>query len=155
MSSNPNIDWTHITVAVVAVAGLILSVYNRFESWKEKRRHLTVKISNGFLTYSRGELSPLLLIVTIRNPGNRAVTINTPHLTLPSNNSISLMEGQVRCPYELEDGKECLFWVEMSSLKTTLIDHGYKKTVKIKAQLQDGAGKYYYSNKPWKLNLLQ
>jgi hypothetical protein len=64
-----------ILTAIVAVGGLILSVYNFYVDRRDKTPRLVAKVSNGGLTYG-SKLSDLMLLMEIANPGEKAVKIS-------------------------------------------------------------------------------
>ncbi len=96
-----------------------------------------------------------MLFITIANPGNRTVTINSPHIKLPDGKSMFFPEpmSDVTFPYELKEGKNCRVWIEMELLRRDLIEHGYTGNVNLNARVEDRTGKLYKPKKPWKLNL--
>jgi len=143
-----------LITACVALYGAGLSTYTFIANRKEKRRHLSVTISNGCLTYG-AELSPLMLFITVANPGNRKVTINSPSIQLPNKKTIifPIPLSNVRFPYELDEGKSCMIWTEMKEIKKQLRSQGYPGSVRIKAKVRDAVDKLYWSKKSWKIDL--
>ena len=151
------IDWFIVSVIgniLLMLYGVILTTYTIIKSNKEKRRQISVKVSNGWLVYGP-ELSKFMLIITIANPGNRTVAINTPHIKLPDRRVMFFPRpsSNVTFPHELEEGKDCTVWNEMEMLKHSLIKHGYSGKVKLEANVSDRTGKVYKAKKPWILDL--
>ncbi len=135
---------------LLGVYGLGLTTYTVIRSNKEKRRRLNITFSCGFPAHGP-DLGPYVLFITVSNPGDRKVTINVPHIELPDGKLIVTPYplSNVTFPYELEEGKNCLIWVEMKELKRILTKREYTGTVKLRAKVSDGTGKVYKSKKKW------
>jgi hypothetical protein len=139
---------------ILGIYGAGLTTYTIIKANEDKRRQVTVTISNGWLTYGQ-DLSKLMLFITMANPGFRTVTLNSPKIVLPDGKSMVYMNplSDVTFPHELKEGKDCLVWTEMEMIKRSLIEQGYSGRVKLKASVSDRTGKVYKAKKPWILNL--
>lgn len=147
------LDWSQIITAIVAIYGAILSTYIFVINRLDKRRQLSVSWSRGFRTYGP-KMSPEMLFITVTNPGDRTVTINTPRIKLPDDSSIvfPIPLSDVNFPHELKEGKNCRIWVEKTILFSDLIKREYSGIIKLVAEVEDGTGKIYKSKK-FKINL--
>ena len=148
------ITWDKIIIAIVAIYGAIMSTITFFSKHKEKQRQLKVSFSNGFTPYG-DNLGGLMLIITVSNPGFRDVTINVPRLILSDKKTVVFPNPQsdVRFPHKLEEGTKCIVWTEMKELAQNLKRNGYNGVIKIDADVEDGAGQTYKSEKPWELDV--
>jgi hypothetical protein len=148
------ITWDRIIVAIVAIYGAIMSTITFFSKHKEKQRQLKVKFSNGFTPYG-DNLGELMLFIEVSNLGFRDVTINVPRLILPDRKTVVFPNPQsdVRFPHKLEEGTKCKVWTEIKELAQNLKRNGYKGVIKIDADVDDGAGQIYKSEKPWELDI--
>lgn len=148
-----NIDWSKIITALVAIYGAILSTVIFISRHSEKQRKLNINFSTGFLTYTH-DLSEVMLFITISNPGNRDVTITLPSILLPDGKTVVFPnpQSEVNFPHRLKEGTKCRMWTDMKDLATQLKENGYRRTIKIKAQIEDGSGRTYKS-KAWKIDL--
>ena len=144
-----SLDLIGVITAVVALYGAVLSTYTLVQNRREKRRHIGVAISNGFIP--RGaDLGPAMLLIRVTNPGHRAVTIQCPSLRLPTGGSVVFLEPQsdVSFPHELAEGKNCTVWTEIGVVSEQLANHGHTGTVKLVAECDDAVGTTYRS-KQW------
>lgn len=147
------INWPVISIIGNFLFGFYsigLTLYTVIKSNKEKKRQLSVNVSMGWLPkFHSGELGPDLLLITVTNPGSRKVTVNVPYLELPDGRSIvtPIPLSNVRFPYKLEEGDNCVIWIKMNEIKSTLLKKGYSGVVKLKGKVSDGTGKTYKSKK--------
>ena len=146
--------WPQLITAVVAIYGAILATLNHINYRKEKRRLIQIKMSWGLLAYPETLSDPMFLI-DIANPGYRPVTVNTPCIRLPSGESLIFPwpTAEVRFPYELQEGKNCMLWAKESEIIRSLKQKGYSGKIKLRAEVHDQTGKKYKSKKAMKLNL--
>ena len=148
-------DWTGIVIALVALYGAVLSTYTLIQNNKEKRRQLKVHITKRFPVSKQGQiLKPDGIIIQMKNPGYKKVTVVDSQIMLPKGEPIIFVSpiGNVRFPYEIEEGKECVVHIELQKVISGATKLGYSGDVKLKAKVIDGAGDRYISNK-LKLNL--
>ena len=68
-------DITTVLTAIVALAGLILTIYRFYIDRKDKSPRLVAKLSNGFLTRSP-ESSDVMAFLEVANPGEKPVKIS-------------------------------------------------------------------------------
>ena len=122
-------DIAPILTAIVALAGLILSVYNFYVDRKDKSPRLLAKLSNGFLTYGP-ELSDVMVLLEVSNPGEKAVKISVVEIIWKKNKLVFIagIDGTTKLPFDLQPGDKATFWTPIKEVARTL-----KK--------QDGSGK--------------
>jgi len=136
-----------IVTAIVAVAGLGLSIYNLYVNRRDKRPLLRSKISNGFLTYGP-ELSDVMLILEVANPGEKHVTVSAVEMLFGKEKAIfPNIQGTNRLPFELQSGQNASFWTPANEFASDLQRRGYKGKLKIRANFRDAVGNNYASNK--------
>ena len=141
-------SWTELITAAVALYGAALSTYVFWAERKDKRRHVRVSISNGFLALGP-ELSPPMLLIEATNPGSRTVVLNTPGISLPDRKQIVFPNPQsdVRFPHALAEGTKCIVWTPIALLARQLWEEGYRGKLKLRAFFRDQIGTRYKSNK--------
>ena len=149
--------WLIISVIGNILLGLYgagLTTYTITKSNKEKKRQLSVNLAKGFYTSGQG-LSALMLIIRVANPGNRAVTIDSPYIELPDRTTLIWRNplSDVRFPYELEEGKSCHVWAEIEDVTGELVKKGHSGKVKLTAKVKDRTDKIYSAKKPLELEL--
>ena len=96
-----------------------------------------------------------MLIISIANPGNRAVTIDSPYIELPDRTTLIWPNplSDVRFPYQLEEGQSCHVRAEIEEVKDELVKNGHSATVKLTAKVRDRTGKIYSARKPLEFDL--
>ena len=151
------VTWPQIITAIVAVYGAIMSTITFIINRKEKIRQISVTFSNGSLVYTSNNRSDLMLFITVANPGNRPVTINVPRIRLPNKRTFVFPNPQsnVNFPHRLEDGADCVIWIDMELLARQLKSSGFKGRIKLIAEVNDATGKIYSSKKKWTLDIDQ
>jgi hypothetical protein len=103
-------------------------------------------MSNGFLTYGP-ELSDVMLIFEVANPGEKPVTVSAVEILLRKEKAIfPNVQGTNRLPFELSSGKNASFWTPANEFEVDLQRQGYKGKLKIKANFRDAVGNNYPSN---------
>jgi hypothetical protein len=147
-------DLTAIITAIVAIYGAGLSTYILIKNSKENKRQLTINLEKGFYTSGQGVSTPML-IISIANPGNRAVTIDSPYIELPDRTTLIWPNplSDVRFPYHLEEGQRCHVRAKMEEVKGELVKNGHSATVKLTAKIRDRTGKVYSARKPLEFDL--
>lgn len=144
--------WIKILVGFYAGG---LTTYTVIKSNIERRRQLSVGVSTGWRpAFHDGSFGPQFLLITVTNPGNRKVIVNTPYLKLPDGKYLvtPVPSSHVRFPYKLGDGDNCAIWIEMNEVKGSLLKNEYSGIVKLKGKVSDGAGKEYISKKSCDFN---
>lgn len=145
--------WANICLGIY---GAGLTTYTIIKSNRAKKRVLSISLSTGWMTpLKNGILGPHMLFITVANPGDRKATINTPYLGLPDGKNIFFPEPftNVNFPHRLEEGENCLIWIEMNRIKLSLLRQGYSGVVRLKGKVSDGTGKNYTSKKSWDFDL--
>ena len=140
-------DLASLITALVAIAGLGLSIYNFFVAKREKSPQLRVKLSNGLLV-SGPDLSETMLIIEVANPGTKPVIINSVAISFKGQIAIfpGILPGTHRVPFELEPGKNATFWTPLSEFASSLLEEGARGKVKLRARVSSATGDYYLSN---------
>jgi len=146
-------DLASILTALIALAGLILSIHNLRLSQRDKQIQLKAKLSNGFLP--RGpDLGELMLILEVSNPGEKLATITSVSL-LWRNQTIAFIhgiQGTTSIPFELPPGKSATFWTPLKGLASTLKEESARGKAKLMAQFHTAVGTDHLS-KPFVLNI--
>ena len=140
-------DWISLIIAIVAVYGAGLSTYNFILDRRDKQRKIKVDLSYGFPVSHNMELMDDALVITVSNPGNRQVTINTPSIRIPDGKKIFTPHpnSNVSFPHTLDEGKNCIVWFPLKEVKYTLSENGYRGKVKMVAQCTDQVDNIYES----------
>jgi hypothetical protein len=141
-------DLTSILTALIALAGLGLSVYNLRLARRDKQIQLKSKLSHGFLP--RGaDLGELMLILEVSNPGEKLATITSVGLQWKKR-SIAFIHGipgTTQIPFELPVGKNETFWTPVRELARTLKDENAKGRVRLHAQFRTAISTEHVSKK--------
>ncbi len=127
-------DIATLLTAVVALAGLILSVYNFYVNRKDKSPRLLAKLTNGFLTYGP-ELSDVMVFLEVSNPGEKAVKISAVELIWKKNKLVFVagINGSTKVPFDLQPGDKATFWTPIQEVARTLRKQGGSGKESIKA----------------------
>ncbi len=146
-------DVTAIITAVVAIAGLALSIYNFYISRRDRKPALIAKISNGWLA-SSSELSEVMLLLEIANSGEKKVNISSVEIAWDKKRAFVFggMSGTRNIPFELLPGENANFWTPFHEFALTLRKEGVTGKAKLKACFTDALGSKYYS-KPLNINV--
>ena len=142
-------DILAIVTAMVAVAGLILSIYNFYIRRQDKKPRLVAEISNGFLTFGP-ELSETMLIFEIANPGEIPVKISTVEIAWKKKSLVFIggIEGTRKFPFELEAGDSAKFWIPIKRVASSLKEEqGCIGSENIRAKFKSAVGNEYLSKK--------
>jgi len=144
--------WAKILLGIYAGG---LTTYTVIKSNRERRRQLSVSVSTGWRqAFHDGSFSSQFLLITVTNPGNRKVIVNTPYLKFPDGRRLAtpVPLSNVRFPYKLEEGDNCAIWIEMNKVKSSLLKNEYSGIVKLKGEVLDGTNKVYTSKKSCDFN---
>lgn len=141
-------DISDVVTAIVAVAGLILSVYNLYASRRDKSPRLISKMSNGFLT-SGPEVSSPMLFLEIANAGEKEVKISAVEVAIGKHRVISFggITGTKNVPFELPPGESVKFWIPLEEFATSLRKQNVYGNIKARACFRDAIGNEYLSKK--------
>lgn len=147
------IDWAGVTTGAVALYGAALATYSFLVGRREKERVLRVSMSSGFLEFGPN-LSDVMLLIAVANPGHRDVTIQTPFIRLPNGSSLILMNpgSDASFPHDLREGRSCTVWREIRQVASQLKEHGFTGRIKLRPACRDGVGNEHVG-KPWPLNV--
>jgi hypothetical protein len=148
-------DVATILTAIVAIGGLILSVYNFYVDRRDKTPQLVAKISTGGLTYG-SELSELMLLLEIANPGEKAAKISGLEIRWKKQKFVFLkgIDGTVKIPFELKPGDSAMFWVPMKEVRLSLKEQGCNGREFVKACFRTAVGSEYIS-KPFQIHVAE
>lgn len=137
-----------VLTALIALAGLLFSIYNFQVARHEKAPRLKAKISNGF-TPLGPELGPLLLIVEVANTGEKPVKVTGIALKWRHQSLVFLdaWPGTARLPHILAPGDAATFWRPMVSVASSLRREGSTGRQFVRASFQTAIGKDYLSKK--------
>jgi hypothetical protein len=141
---------------ILGTYGALLTTYTIVNGNKAKKRRLSVNVSTGFRPVFRdGNLGPQLLLITVTNPGSRKVTVDVPYLELPDGKNLvtPMPLTNVSFPYRLEEGENCVIWIEMNEVKDALLKKGYSGTVRLRGKVSDATGRVFKSKKSWDFEL--
>lgn len=127
--------------AIVALYGAILSSIVFISQRMRFRRTLKVILRIGFSIVS-GEAPQTILVLEVRNPGNRAVTLTSFCYELADGQYLYILKPLtgVTMPYELGDSKSCSFSSPTLEASRALLEKGYAGVVKLRGIVSDGSG---------------
>jgi hypothetical protein len=139
-------DIATFLTAIIALAGLILSIYNFYIDRKDKSTRLVAKISNGFLT-NGPELSNVMILLEIENHGQKMVKIAAVEIMWKKKKMVFFggIEGTNRVPFELQSGDKATFWTPIKQVARTLKEQGCNKRESIKACFRTAVGSEFVS----------
>lgn len=139
--------------AVVAVIGLLLSIYNFYADRKDKTPRLAAKISNGFLA-AGPETSEPMLFLEVANPGEKAVKVSAVELKWRSRKLIFFhgIAGTVGIPFELHPGHSATFWAPLKEVAVALKGEGVTGHESVRACFRTSLGSEFLSKK-FKINV--
>lgn len=134
-----------IVVATVAVYGAVLSTINYFSN----RTRIKVKVYTGFPTWGEN-IGETALFLEANNPGKRSITISGIGFKVIGHNFNAALinpRSNVKFPYELEPGKNCIVWCTAEDVISPLVNRGLRSTVKVRVYFSTQVGKEYKSKK--------
>ncbi len=134
-------DLRDLVTAIVAVAGLILSLYVLYLRQREKRPRVTTTLAIGFLP--RGpDLGNPMLLMTVANPGERKVIITGVEIDLGDRKAVFPwgIQGTQRLPFELRPGESATFWTPVREFALRMAEQGFTGTVQVRACSRDAVG---------------
>lgn len=131
-------DITQIITALVALAGLALSIFNIVLRQNDRKTKVKITVGNGFLTYPTGLSEPMLLF-DIANHGLRKTVINSlSACTGIKQNFLFLnIDGTETIPFVLEPGRSVKMWYPLDEFKKYLASIGLIGRVKVKFIITD------------------
>ncbi len=137
---------------ILKISGILSKPFKwrqEYKAYKNNKRQITLEITSGLIPGEPLD-SPLCVMIWIKNPGNRTVTINQPSVLLPRGYRFEFLEpvSEVEFPHALEEGKKR--WVcpgTIKYLQESCKKSGYKGKIKIRAKVKDGGDGVYFSKK--------
>ena len=135
-----------IVTAIVAIYGALLSTYTLLANRKEKLRHINIDLSVGIPTPNLA-LGSRVILMTIANPGSRPVTVNSALIWLPNKKQLLLSDhwSNITYPHNLQEGNNCLLWVDPYEIAAICSEEGFTGKVKLIGVVKDALGKTYKS----------
>lgn len=140
-------DATELITAIVAIYGAGLSTFIFIKQNQKEKRKLNVILKNGFLTQGP-ELSELMILFDISNPGYVPVTVHPPAISVKGHTVNVLFtepKSNVNFPYTLQSGKRVHIWEPMKPLLNEFKRRGLKGTIKLIGTIEDQTGKEFKS----------
>ncbi|MFZ5858047.1 MAG: hypothetical protein ACOYZ6_14560 [Chloroflexota bacterium] len=139
-----------IVTAVVAIAGLGLSIYNLYVTRRDKKPLLHSKISYGFREQG-SKIGEPMLILEVANAGEKTVRVVSVDLDLGKKKiTYPFIDGTQRFPFDLPSGQNAIFWTPKKEVMAKLQKGEYKGKVKLRAVFSDAIGTAHVS-KPLRL----
>lgn len=142
-------DATTILTAVVAVAGLALSIYNFYVDRKDKTPRLTAKIANGFFTNGGPQVSEAMILLEVANPGEKIVKVTAVEIKWEKRKLVFIrgIDGTAKIPFELQPGNSASFWIPMQEVALAMQQNGVTGKQSIKACFRTAIGNEFLSKK--------
>ncbi len=139
-------DLATFLTALVALAGLILSVYNFYVNRRDKSTRLVAKLSSGFLTYGP-ELSDLMALLEIANHGEKAIKISAVEIIWKKRKLVFIagIDGTNKIPFDLQSGDKATFWTPMKEVARALRKQGCTGKESIKACFRTAVDREFVS----------
>lgn len=147
-----NLDWIQVIGVIVALFSLVVSYLVYMHTTKQRKRNLLVKLSWGFLVYENNTLSKgVYLFIEVNNIASEPSIVSNFNI-LTSNTkkkyAITAPYSDVRYPHRLQGGESCRVWINKDELFETFGRSGIvKPTMSLRAEVADGVGEKYISNK--------
>jgi hypothetical protein len=140
-----NKEWIFSGIGVAVLFSLI-SWFFRKRTENSERRNLKVNLAFGFLA-SGPRLSDQMILLTVANPGERAIQITAVRIPVGKNALYFLnLDGERRLPCLVDPGTNLKFWVELTEIERALKSRGYRGKIKIRAVVADALGAEHKSN---------
>jgi hypothetical protein len=139
-----------LITSLIAGMGLVLSIFNTIQAYRDRHPKLRVRLSFGFLTYdSPPRLSDQKFIINADNPSPRNVTLVALSIPLPKKRSLALihLDGQRQMPVDLGPGSSAQFWIDSDELESQTIKAGMKQHGKFRVIARDALGNEHRSSK--------
>src|ERR1051326_6659589 len=107
-------DTKGIVTLTIAAYGALLSTYNAIRQRQEKKTSIVVTPSTGFLVTGLGGSRDMSVMLTVANPGHKAVTIQTPGFFLPDKRVLTFLKplSDVNVPHKLEPEASCVVYTD-------------------------------------------
>jgi len=137
---------TDVVTAAVAVAALLLSLYNYFIERREKATRLIVLLSQGANQVDDDPPIPCLF-VDIANPTLRRIVVTEAEVCF-SRTDICLGAKTLAGDHQravLLPGDNEIFWLPLARATEALTDRVSGDSTPARARARDALGKYHYS----------
>ncbi|MGA2698240.1 MAG: hypothetical protein ABSE74_01190 [Methanoregula sp.] len=140
-----------IVIAIVAVAGLVLSIFNFYLQWRDNKPRIKVTITSCFVTTPGIETSPLLLAFTALNIGKIPVKLSSCGVNLPNGKILHLVGKDQysinQLPFTLMPGEDFIIYREYETIVQNIRSEGFRGIIKIIAFYRDKIDNKYTSKK--------
>jgi hypothetical protein len=148
-----------IIIAIVAIFGLCLSLYNLYIQRKEKNPSIRVTISSSFIsTPGIGITSPPLFSTIASNTGLIPVHLSSCGIRLPNNKVLQFIGPDehtlISLPKTLLPGQSIKISREFKKIAQDFRTEGYSGIIKLNSYYQDEIDNTYNSKK-FKFNIDQ
>ena len=148
--------YIQIVIAIVAVAGLVLSIINFYIQWRDNKPRIKVTITSCFVTTPGIETSPLLLAFTALNIGKIPVKLSSCGVNLPNSKILHLVGiNQYTInplPFTLKPGENFITYREYETIVQNIKSEGFRGIIKIIAFYGDQIDNKY-TGKKTKINV--
>lgn len=136
-----------VVTAVVAVIGLVLSVYNTVQARRDKRPKLKVRAYFGFVGLGPA-VSDYKIFFDVGNGWNQTITLISICIPFPDKRSMAFpsLEGTQHMPVALSPGSSTLFWHSSDNLEGQMVKEGIGPHEKFRVMARDALGNEYLSN---------
>lgn len=151
MLSNTTItlnDLAQFVIALVALAGLAISIYNLIERRNDRKPKIKVRITTGYLSYQTHS-SEFMLLINFANFGEKSIFVNSFYARYKKKMNLvfTKLDGIVKLPCEIESGRSVDYWYPYNDLILNLEKVGLKGKKRIKFVCTDVLGNEYKSTK--------
>ncbi len=144
---------------IVAIAGLLLSVYKFYLNQREKGGHtFKVEFALGFLESQTGFGESMLILKAVNGSKEGVYISSAPALAIYSTFmrkgylTYPEIDGTKKLPFWLAPNEPATFWVSLDVVKASLRRRGFTGKVKVRACFCDAVGRNYYNPKKVTLN---
>jgi hypothetical protein len=141
-------DVTQVIVAIVAVAGLILSIYNFYFNRRDKSPRLRANLVNEPIPRGPNP-DELMLMLKVTNIGEKTVKIAEANIVWKKRRMAYLRpsDWNLKPPLDLQPGEEMIFQTWARQVAKALEQEGCTGRVSIRACLTTTVGVEFMSNK--------
>lgn len=135
-----------IITLLIALYGAILSTYKVVFDYLRESRRLKVEVSYGFLSWGNN-VGPEMLVISAINNGFKDITLNSVGFILPDKTRVHITEPQsnVKFPYTISGGNNCIVWKPQKQFAIELKKNGYSGKIRLRGYYQSATGKIYKS----------
>jgi hypothetical protein len=141
-----------VIITIAAVIAVVLSFYNLYVYYRDKKPRIRVKYSSSILgTPGLGVASPLLFTITAMNIGLQPVNLSSCGILLPDNTKLQFVSEDEHTfktlPKQLLAGESVDISREYAYLARQLKNAGFSGKITVKGFFQDQVGDRYEGKK--------